>query len=79
MKHLYRLLPLTLAALLITSVGLTGCSGEGNAGAANHDFAMAPLTEMPTEVQQAPVTVQQAYQFAVANPEILKQIPCYCG
>jgi len=25
------------------------------------------------------VTVQQAYQFAVANPDILKEFPCYCG
>ncbi len=40
---------------------------------------MAPLSEMPAEVQQAPVAVQQAYQFAVANPDVLEQIPCYCG
>ena len=68
-----------LAVLLIVSVGLAGCSVEGKAGAANHDFAMAPLADMPAEMQEAPVAVQQAYQFAVANPEILKQIPCYCG
>ncbi|MGB3717795.1 MAG: PCYCGC motif-containing (lipo)protein [Candidatus Promineifilaceae bacterium] len=79
MKHLYRLLPLTLASLLIASVGLAGCSAEGKAGRTKHDFAMAPLTDMPSEVQQAPVVVQQAYQFAVANPEVLEQIPCYCG
>jgi len=30
-------------------------------------------------VKSAPATVQQAYQFAVANPEVLSQIPCYCG
>ena len=40
---------------------------------------MASLDGMPVEVKAAPVTVQQAYQFAVANPEIMKQIPCYCG
>jgi hypothetical protein len=79
MKHFNRWLPLTLTALLIVSVGLAGCSTEGKAGAADHDFAMAPLDDMPAEVQQAPVAVQQAYQFAVANPEMLKQIPCYCG
>jgi Protein of unknown function with PCYCGC motif len=76
MRHFSRLFPLTLAALLIVSVGLAGCS---KAGAVNHDYAIAPLTAMPAEVQQAPVAVQQAYQFAVANPEILNQIPCYCG
>jgi hypothetical protein len=73
------LIALMLAASLILSVGLAGCSAEGKAGAANHDFALAPLADMPAEVQKAPVAVQQAYQFAVANPEILKQIPCYCG
>jgi hypothetical protein len=34
---------------------------------------------MPSDVQSAPSVVQQAYQFAAANPEIMKQIPCYCG
>jgi hypothetical protein len=34
---------------------------------------------MPMEVQTAPVTVQQAYQFAVANPDVLTRLPCYCG
>jgi hypothetical protein len=79
MRRFNLLLPVTLAVLLIVSVGLAGCSAEGEVGATSHDFAMAPLTDMPADVQQAPVTVQQAYQFAVANPEILKQIPCYCG
>lgn len=40
---------------------------------------MASMEIMPAEVQAAPVLVQQAYQFAVANPEVMKQIPCYCG
>ncbi len=79
MRRFYRLFLTALVALLIASIGLAGCSNEGSAGAVNHDFTMAPLTDMPAEVQQAPVTVQQAYQFAVANPEILNQIPCYCG
>lgn len=34
---------------------------------------------MPAEVKSAPTTVQQAYQFAVANPDVMKQVPCYCG
>jgi hypothetical protein len=40
---------------------------------------MAPLEHMHAKVQAAPVRTQQAYQFAIANPETLKQIPCYCG
>jgi hypothetical protein len=34
---------------------------------------------MPAEVQSAPVVVQEAYQFAAANADMLEQIPCYCG
>jgi hypothetical protein len=64
-----------LATLLIGLLLLTACSGAG----ADQSLSMAPLAEMPAEVQSAPVTVQQAYQFAVANPEVLEEIPCYCG
>jgi hypothetical protein len=56
---------------------LTGCSSGGKSP--SHDLKMAPLSDMPAEVQQAPVSVQQAYQFAVANPDALKNVPCYCG
>jgi hypothetical protein len=37
------------------------------------------MEQMPAEAQSAPVSVQQAYQFAVANPDVLQHIPCYCG
>jgi hypothetical protein len=40
---------------------------------------MASMEGMPDEVKAAPVTVQQAYQFAAANPDVMKHIPCYCG
>lgn len=40
---------------------------------------MASMDLMPSEVHAAPLTVQEAYQFNVANPDIMKDIPCYCG
>ena len=40
---------------------------------------MLPLDQMPAEVQSASLKVQEAYQFAAANPDIMKEIPCYCG
>jgi hypothetical protein len=43
------------------------------------NVSMAPLEELPPLVQSAPVSVLEAYQYAVANPDILSQIPCYCG
>jgi hypothetical protein len=30
-------------------------------------------------MQAAPVRVREAYQFAVAHPDALKNVPCYCG
>jgi hypothetical protein len=43
------------------------------------EISLAPLSQMPAFVQTAPRTVQEAYRFAVANPELLDQMPCYCG
>lgn len=66
---------ITSLAVLMLLLLSAGCSAaDPHAG-----LAMAPMAGMPAEVQAAPVTVQQAYQFAVANPDILSEIPCYCG
>jgi hypothetical protein len=62
-----------LSVLLLTA--LPACSGQS----INSQQGMMPLGQMPNEVKSAPVPVQQAYQFAFANPDIMKQIPCYCG
>lgn len=69
-------LPL-LMSLIVFSGLLTACSA--NTSNNNHNLAMASLDEMPADVKNAPVMVQQAYQFNAANPEIMTQIPCYCG
>ena len=72
----FRRLSLLLVTLtLILSGTLSACSTK----TADHSFLMASMDGMPAEVQSAPVTVQQAYQFAVANPDVMTQIPCYCG
>ena len=70
----FNLLFLLVIALLFS--GLAGCSGEA---ASTNSQEMASMDGMPAEVKNAPVTVQQAYQFAVANPDALKAFPCYCG
>ena len=54
---------------------LPACSATQEQASLN----MAPMSGMPAEVQSAPVSVQQAYQFAAANPDLMKQVPCYCG
>lgn len=70
---------LIVALLLLTSGLSTGCQRETAGHSKDHPYEMADLERMPHQVRQAPVPVQQAYQFAVANPDILEAIPCYCG
>jgi hypothetical protein len=62
---------------LIALTGLSACSTQSNSE--NIPLNMASMDLMPAEVHTAPVTVQEAYQFNVANPDIMKDIPCYCG
>ncbi len=50
-----------------------------SARSAERQMASGPLAHLPDYVQKATPEVQAAYQFAIDNPEILKQIPCYCG
>ena len=62
-----------LSWLVLGSLLLSACSAQ------SHVLPMADMAMMPMEVKAAPVVVQQAYQFAVANPQVLQQLPCYCG
>ena len=66
---------LIIAPILL--VLLSGCSSK--VSSTQEDLSMASMDGMPPEVKAAPVTVQQAYQFAEANPDVMKHIPCYCG
>jgi hypothetical protein len=66
-----------ILVLLIASALLAACSGGSEEEATG--LKMASTDEMPAKVQEAPLTVQQAYQFAVANPDLMQHIPCYCG
>ena len=65
--------------MLLSSGILSACSGNASAASSDGNLPMASMAGMPAEVKSAPTTVQQAYQFAVANPDVMKQIPCYCG
>ncbi len=48
-------------------------------GTQSQAYDLTPMEEMPQEVQTAPKVVSEAYRFAVANPEVLTELPCYCG
>jgi Protein of unknown function with PCYCGC motif len=78
MSQIFRRLSMPLLILLFVFSGLlTACGAKSSED--KHDLAMASMDGMPADVQKAPVAVQQAYQFNVANPDVMKQIPCYCG
>lgn len=62
--------------LILLSTALSACSASSSSEV---HLTMMPLDQMPAEVQSAPITVQEAYSFNAANPDIMKDIPCYCG
>ncbi len=59
--------------LLLASIFFAACSATAPA------YSLASTNRLPPEVQSAPEVVSESYRFALANPEVLKQLPCYCG
>lgn len=72
---------LFIFVLSLTGGLLTGCgaTAASTTTATGRELEMAPMSQMPDDVKSAPAVTQQAYQFAVANPDIIQHIPCYCG
>ncbi len=70
-------LTIPVVLVLLALPILTACSPKAQIPGHNHP--MTSIEEMPDMVMEAPETVQEAFQFAVANPDVLSQIPCYCG
>ena len=71
-----RLSPILILLLLLAPF-LAGCNQTGKRG--DHAYRLAPLSQMPHEVRQAPASVREAYQFAVHNEDLLRRLPCTCG
>jgi len=64
---------ITVVLLLLAS-SLPACSTS-----TSEPVSLFPVDRLPEEVRSAPLMVKEAYQFAAANPEVLRQVPCYCG
>jgi hypothetical protein len=83
-QHFNLLTVLILPVLLLV---LAGCSfNEGAAQrlpptpkAVQVELALASHHQLPDFVQESDPRVQDAYRFAIANPEAMTKIPCYCG
>ena len=48
-------------------------------GTAPHVYALAPESVLPPDIQRASANIREAYRFAVANRDVLRYIPCFCG
>ena len=68
----HRILPFPLMLAFI-AILITACAGTEPV------IELAPVSDLPASVQRAPSSVRTDYQFAVANPEALANVPCYCG
>lgn len=66
-------------ALMIGTAVLPSLSGCGRSGADTHRYALAPESILPPDIRRAPEKVRDAYRFAIANRDVLRYIPCYCG
>jgi hypothetical protein len=62
-----------MALILIVS----GCTSP--ASTAEEELTLAPESALPDFVHDAPPQVREAYRFAIANPDVLEDFPCYCG
>src|SRR5205814_462943 len=69
---------LLLALALVPAVALVGCVDESSLTGSSL-IAKPALNQWPKEFWDAAPEVQDAYRFALANPDVLKYIPCYCG
>ncbi len=70
-----RSLLLVITVLLVFSV-LAGCSSPSTSATGGKNIT---ANDLPDEMKHASSSVQDAYVFAAAHPEIMKNIPCYCG
>jgi hypothetical protein len=69
---------LLVALPLFSVAALSACSTQS--APANLALLANPArNQWPDQFWQAAPDVQEDYRFAVANPEVLRYIPCYCG
>ena len=60
-----------LEEILVELLGEKSSEPEG--------VSLAPVSLLSEKVREAPSVVREAYRFAIANPDALSNIPCYCG
>jgi hypothetical protein len=67
-------------AALASAAWLTGCTfGRSGPDASAELLAWPAKDKWPAKFHEAAPTVQEAYRYAVANPDVMRYMPCFCG
>lgn len=74
-----RVLLLAGGLLLLAAIAMAVFMGWPGSGKTSTAYALAPESVLPDRLRKAPPNVREAYRFAIANRDVLRQIPCYCG
>ena len=82
-SHFNILYFVVLPVLLLTLAGCANTNDKQQLAPAPRaprvELALAPDSVLPDYLHDADSKVKDAYRFAVANPDVLTEIPCYCG
>lgn len=68
---------LPVVVLLFLAAVASGCGSAPQTG--TEGLTLAPESALPDFAKDAPSNVKEAYRFAIANPDVLRMYPCYCG
>ncbi|TAK35361.1 MAG: hypothetical protein EPO21_06570 [Chloroflexota bacterium] len=86
-RRLYSIVPL-IVLLLVFATSSAGCGGSASVSTSEHvsgkpvraytvdDVAKNAQAKLPSYV---PSEMQEGYQYALAHPDKLQYMPCYCG
>ena len=58
---------------------LAACSGSVASTAGGQLVANPAQNVWPDIFYKSPVDVQEAYRYALSNPDVLQYMPCFCG
>ena len=70
---------LTKSAMVVATLVAGPLFGRYAFAAATHRYKLALESILPPDIRKAPDEVREAYRFALANRDVLRYIPCYCG
>jgi hypothetical protein len=68
------------AALATSGLALVGCTSVVGRNSADDALLAWPAEDRwPEQFYKASARVQETYRFAVANQDLLRWMPCFCG